>query len=293
MNTFLLTTRCKLNFYTDYMPAPQVNGSRLMERIMALAEISPIPGGGNCRLALTDEDKLGRDLVITWMTDLGLHVSIDAIGNIVGTWEVGSGAPVMTGSHIDTVKTGGKYDGNYGVLAGLEVIETCQQLGIAPQRPLAVAIFTDEEGARFAPDMLGSLVENYKLAEDLAKKFYKNKSFKLTQETDVLDTWFSSALWPFATLGWPENTSELKKFYPTSVLVTGFDIIFFWVARMLMMGNHFLKKTPFNKVYVHALVRDEKGQKMSKSKGNVIDPLDLINEFSRVIKSISSHKLSL
>jgi len=123
------------------------------------------------------------------------------------------------------------------------------------------------------------VAENYKLAEDLAKKFYKNKSFKLTQETDVLDTWFSSALWPFATLGWPENTSELKKFYPTSVLVTGFDIIFFWVARMLMMGNHFLKKTPFNKVYVHALVRDEKGQKMSKSKGNVIDPLDLINEF--------------
>jgi valyl-tRNA synthetase len=123
------------------------------------------------------------------------------------------------------------------------------------------------------------VAENYKLAEDLAKKFYKNKSFKLTQETDVLDTWFSSALWPFATLGWPENTSELKKFYPTSVLVTGFDIIFFWVARMLMMGNHFLKKTPFNKVYVHALVRDEKGQKMSKSKGNVIDPLDLINEY--------------
>ena len=123
------------------------------------------------------------------------------------------------------------------------------------------------------------VAENYKLAEDLAKKFYKNKSFKLTQETDVLDTWFSSALWPFATLGWPENTSELKKFYPTSVLVTGFDIIFFWVARMLMMGNHFLKKTPFDKVYVHALVRDEKGQKMSKSKGNVIDPLDLINEF--------------
>ena len=123
------------------------------------------------------------------------------------------------------------------------------------------------------------VAENYKLAEDLAKKFYKNKSFKLTQETDVLDTWFSSALWPFATLGWPENTSELRKFYPTSVLVTGFDIIFFWVARMLMMGNHFLKKTPFDKVYVHALVRDEKGQKMSKSKGNVIDPLDLIKEF--------------
>ena len=108
----------------------------------------------------------------------------------------------------------------------------------------------------------------------------KNKSkTKLKQETDVLDTWFSSALWPFATLGWPKKTKDLKRFYPTSVLVTGFDIIFFWVARMLMMGNHFIKKTPFNKVYVHALVRDEKGQKMSKSKGNVIDPLELINEY--------------
>ena len=107
----------------------------------------------------------------------------------------------------------------------------------------------------------------------------KNKYFKLRQETDVLDTWFSSALWPFATLGWPNKTKELDKFYPTSVLVTGFDIIFFWVARMLMMGNHFKKDTPFRKVYVHALVRDEKGQKMSKSKGNVIDPLDLIKEY--------------
>ena len=121
--------------------------------------------------------------------------------------------------------------------------------------------------------------ENEKSAHNLAKKFYKNKKFTLTQETDVLDTWFSSALWPFTTLGWPEKSKFLKKFYPTTVLVTGFDIIFFWVARMLMMGNHFLKNTPFKKVYVHALVRDEKGQKMSKSKGNVIDPLELINEY--------------
>ena len=121
--------------------------------------------------------------------------------------------------------------------------------------------------------------ENTQEAEILAKKYYKNKTYKLVQETDVLDTWFSSALWPFATLGWPKKTNELNKFYPTSVLVTGFDIIFFWVARMLMMGNHFLKDTPFRKVYVHALVRDEKGQKMSKSKGNVIDPLKLINEY--------------
>jgi valyl-tRNA synthetase len=121
--------------------------------------------------------------------------------------------------------------------------------------------------------------ENEKEAQTLAKKFYKNKKFTLTQESDVLDTWFSSALWPFTTLGWPQKNKFLKKFYPTSLLVTGFDIIFFWVARMLMMGNHFLKDTPFKKVYVHALVRDEKGQKMSKSKGNVIDPLELINEY--------------
>ncbi|MDC0472961.1 valine--tRNA ligase [Pelagibacteraceae bacterium] len=123
------------------------------------------------------------------------------------------------------------------------------------------------------------VAENEKEANFLAKKKYKNKKFNLVQETDVLDTWFSSALWPFATLGWPKKTKELKNFYPTSVLVTGFDIIFFWVARMLMMGNHFQKKTPFKKVYVHALVRDEKGQKMSKSKGNVIDPLELISDY--------------
>ena len=123
------------------------------------------------------------------------------------------------------------------------------------------------------------VAENEKDALNLAKKKNKNKKFSLKQETDVLDTWFSSALWPFATLGWPTKTKELSKFYPTSVLVTGFDIIFFWVARMLMMGNYFNKLTPFYKVYVHALVRDEKGQKMSKSKGNVIDPLELINEF--------------
>ena len=123
------------------------------------------------------------------------------------------------------------------------------------------------------------VAENEKDAVTLAKKKNGNNQFKLRQETDVLDTWFSSALWPFATLGWPNKTKELNKFYPTSVLVTGFDIIFFWVARMLMMGNYFRNKTPFNKVYVHALVRDEKGQKMSKSKGNVIDPLELINVY--------------
>ena len=101
----------------------------------------------------------------------------------------------------------------------------------------------------------------------------------LTRDEDVLDTWFSSALWPFSTLGWPDKTPELQRYYPTSVLVTGFDIIFFWVARMMMMGLHFMEEEPFHTVYVHALVRDKNGAKMSKSKGNVIDPLELIDEY--------------
>ena len=104
-------------------------------------------------------------------------------------------------------------------------------------------------------------------------------STELKQETDVLDTWFSSALWPFSTLGWPEQTKELEFFYPTSVLITSFDILFFWVARMMMMGLHFMKDVPFYHVYLHALVRDAQGQKMSKSKGNVIDPLTIMEKY--------------
>ena len=129
-----------------------------MQRLFDLADIGAIEGGGCARLALTDADKAGRDLVIEWMKDLDLEISVDIVGNVVGIWNVGSGQPVMTGSHIDTVRTGGKYDGNYGVLAGLEVIQTCQEQGLIPKHPLAVAFFTNEEGARFAPDMFGSIV---------------------------------------------------------------------------------------------------------------------------------------
>jgi beta-ureidopropionase / N-carbamoyl-L-amino-acid hydrolase len=129
-----------------------------MQKIMDLASIGAIDGGGCARLALTDDDAAGRDLVVAWMNDIGLTVTTDVIGNIIGTWEVGNGLPVMTGSHIDTVRTGGKYDGNLGVLAGLEVIQTLQESGVEPERPISVGIFTNEEGSRFAPDMLGSLV---------------------------------------------------------------------------------------------------------------------------------------
>ena len=108
----------------------RISGKRLQERIHALAAIGNTGDGGCCRLALTDEDKEGRDLVVNWMNDLGLVVEIDAIGNVFGTWKVGAGAPVMTGSHIDTVRTGGIYDGNLGVIAGLEVIETLQSAGV-------------------------------------------------------------------------------------------------------------------------------------------------------------------
>ena len=133
--------------------------------------------------------------------------------------------------------------------------------------------------AWYGPDGKVFVEENEDAAKLKAKEFYK-KSVELKRDQDVLDTWFSSGLWPFATLGWPKKNEYLDSFYPTTVLVTGFDIIFFWVARMIMFGMEFLDKEPFKDIYVHALVRDEKGQKMSKSKGNVIDPLELIEKYS-------------
>ncbi|TIS54057.1 MAG: valine--tRNA ligase [Mesorhizobium sp.] len=134
-------------------------------------------------------------------------------------------------------------------------------------------------------EALSAAVEYYLALEGPWKAWVEDKleNFKpgeiLTRDEDVLDTWFSSALWPFSTLGWPDETPELKTYYQTDVLVTGFDLIFFWVARMMMMGLHFMDEEPFHTVYMHALVRDKNGQKMSKSKGNVIDPLELIDEY--------------
>jgi N-carbamoyl-L-amino-acid hydrolase len=143
------------------MTAPQVeiDTDALLRRLERLGAIGAIPGGGNARLALTDEDKGGRDLVVGWMNELGLAVGIDAIGNVVGM-RAGSEdvAPVMIGSHIDTVRTGGRYDGNLGVLAGLQLCAALDRAAIRTRRPLAVAFFTNEEGSRFQPDMLGSLV---------------------------------------------------------------------------------------------------------------------------------------
>jgi N-carbamoyl-L-amino-acid hydrolase len=138
---------------------PKLSPAHLLGNIEALAQIGAIEGGGCARLALSDEDKAGRDLVTGWMKELGLEVRVDAIGNVIGL-RAGREplAPVMTGSHIDTVRTGGRYDGNYGVLAGLEVVRALNEAEITTRRPIAVAFFTNEEGARFQPDMMGSLV---------------------------------------------------------------------------------------------------------------------------------------
>jgi N-carbamoyl-L-amino-acid hydrolase len=137
----------------------RINGERLSRRIAELGQVGAIPGGGVARLALTDADKAGRDRVVGWMRETGLAVTVDALGNVVGVRQGREDvAPVMMGSHIDTVRTGGRYDGNLGVLGGLEVLATLDDAKIVTRRPLAVAFFTNEEGSRFQPDMMGSLV---------------------------------------------------------------------------------------------------------------------------------------
>jgi valyl-tRNA synthetase len=143
-------------------------------------------------------------------------------------------------------------------------------------------VFVAETEEEAVGNALGYYVEQEVITPEqgaeMARDPAKRDGF-ITRDEDVLDTWFSSALWPFSTLGWPDDTKDVERYYPTDVLVTGFDIIFFWVARMMMMGLHFMKDVPFPTVYIHALVRDEKGAKMSKSKGNVIDPLHLIDDY--------------
>ncbi len=143
-------------------------------------------------------------------------------------------------------------------------------------------VFVAETEDEAVSNALGYYVEQGFITVEQGREMALDRNKRadfITRDEDVLDTWFSSALWPFSTLGWPADTPEVKRYYPTDVLVTGFDIIFFWVARMMMMGLHFMKEIPFSTVYIHALVRDEKGAKMSKSKGNVIDPLALIDEY--------------
>ena len=143
-------------------------------------------------------------------------------------------------------------------------------------------VFVAETEEEAVGNALGYYVEQEVITEEQGREMAldpaKREGF-ITRDEDVLDTWFSSGLWPFSTLGWPDDTPEVKRYYPTNVLVTGWDIIFFWVARMMMMGLHFMKEAPFSTVYIHRLVRDEKGAKMSKSKGNVIDPLGVIDDF--------------
>lgn len=148
---------------------PSINLERLLSKIQTLGQAGALPQGGVCRLALTDEDKVGRDLVVSWMEELDLDISTDEVGNVVGLRPgQNPGAPILMGSHIDTVRTGGNYDGNLGVLAGLEVIACLNEANIVTPCPVGVAFFTNEEGARYTPDMMGSMIHQGHLDKSIA-----------------------------------------------------------------------------------------------------------------------------
>lgn len=228
-----------------------------------------------------------RDKVVAEMEALGLLAGIDDVVNqvpygdrsnvVIEPWLTDQwfvDAEKLAGPALDAVKKGKTtfYPKNWEKTY-FDWLENIQPWCISRQ-----IWWGHQVPAWFGPDGEIFVAETAAEAKEQARAHYGDER-ELIQETDVLDTWFSSALWPFSTLGWPDKTPALKTFYPTGTLVTGFDIIFFWVARMMMMGKRFMGDVPFKHIYIHALVRDPHGQKMSKSKGNVVDPLELMDRF--------------